>query len=137
MPKKADIGSKRLISLAPNAWSQWVTQSLEVSALELLDSEFQWISRQNDVAIKAFSPLCGDFVILNEIQLRYSSQMPRRMRAYAALAEEKFQLPTYPVLLNILSPSANTVIPDRFESEVLGLQAHQELKVINLLAGGR
>jgi hypothetical protein len=37
MAKKADIGSKRLISLAPDAWSQWVTQSADVSAIELLD----------------------------------------------------------------------------------------------------
>jgi predicted transposase YdaD len=92
-----------------------VTQSADVSAIELLDSEFQWISRQNDVLIKAFSPLCGDFLILNEIQLRYDPQMPRRMRAYTALGEEKFQLPTYPVVVNILPPAANTVIPDREE----------------------
>lgn len=132
MTKKADIGSKRLINIAPDSWSQWVTQCPDVSALELLDSEFQWISRQNDVLIKAFSPLCGDFLILNEIQFRYSAKMPRRVRSYAALAEEKFQLPVYPVLINILPVSANTVIPECFESEVLGLRALQEFKVINL-----
>jgi hypothetical protein len=27
--------------------------------------------------------------------------MPRRMRAYVALAEEKYQQPTYPVLINM------------------------------------
>ena len=53
MPKTADIGSKRLISLSPNAWVKWVTQSAEVSAQEILDSEFQWISRESDVVIKA------------------------------------------------------------------------------------
>ena len=36
------------------------------------------------------------------LQLRYNSQMPKRMRAYAGLAEEKSKLPTYPVLVNIL-----------------------------------
>jgi predicted transposase YdaD len=130
--QKADIGSKRLISLAPDAWSQWVTESPDVAALEFLDTGFQWVSRHNDVLIKAFSPRCGDFLIPNEIQLRCSLKMPRRVRAYAALAEEKYQLPTYPVLINILPPADGTVIPERFESEVLGLHARQDFKVINL-----
>ncbi len=34
--------------------------------------------------------------------------MPRRMRSYAALAEEKYELPTYPVLINILQTSDRT-----------------------------
>ncbi len=53
------------------------------------------------------------------------------MRAYAALAEEKYQLPTYPVLINILKTS-DTQIPTRYESNVAGLQARQDYRVINL-----
>jgi len=49
MPKTSDIGGKRLISLAPDAWAQWVTQRSDVVAQEILGSEFEWVSRANDV----------------------------------------------------------------------------------------
>ena len=113
MPKVADIGGKRLISLAPDAWVKWVTQSSEVMAREILSSEFQWVSRQNDVLMKAFSPEVGEFLVLNELQLRYKNTMPRRVRAYTGLAEEKFALPVYPVLVNILPPASTMEIKDR------------------------
>lgn len=58
--------------------------------------------------------------------------MPKRMRAYAALAEEKYNLPVYPVLINILPPTPETPIPNRYESNFLGLQATQEYQLINL-----
>lgn len=58
--------------------------------------------------------------------------MPRRMRAYAALAEERYNLPVYPVLINILPPSPTVVIATAYESEVLGLRALQQYRVINL-----
>jgi predicted transposase YdaD len=132
MPKVADIGGKRLISLAPDAWVQWITQSSDVIAREILNSEFQWVSRQNDVLMKAFSPQHGEFLILNELQLRYTTKMPRRMRAYVGLAEEKFELPTYPVLVNILPPASTVTVSDRFESDFMGLQARQDYQVINL-----
>jgi predicted transposase YdaD len=47
MDKKADIGSKRLISLSLNNWVQWVTQRQDIVVREFLSSEFQWISREN------------------------------------------------------------------------------------------
>jgi predicted transposase YdaD len=132
MPKAADIGGKRLISLEPNAWVQWVTQSADVTAIEILDPEFQWISRQNDALIKAYSPEDGEFLIPNELQLRYSGRLPRRVRAYAALAEEKYNLPTYPVLVNILRPASTVTVSDRFERTFRGLHAQQDFKVINI-----
>lgn len=52
------------------------------------------------------------------------------MRAYAALAEEKYNLPSYPVLVNILK-EGNVEIPTRYESEFAGLQARQDYRVIN------
>jgi predicted transposase YdaD len=130
--KKADIGGKRLIGLAPTAWVQWVTQQPDVMAEEILGSEFQWISRENDVLVKVNSPVHGQFLVLNELQLRYSSNLPLRMRAYAALAEEKYVLPVYPVLVNILPPLATVAIADRFESSFLGIRAYQDYRVINL-----
>ncbi|MGA7951880.1 MAG: Rpn family recombination-promoting nuclease/putative transposase [Gloeobacterales cyanobacterium] len=132
MAKSADIGSKRLISLAPDAWVKWVSQSDDVIPLEILNAEFQWVSRESDVLIKAFSPTYGEFLILNEIQLRYSAKMPLRMRAYAALAEERYGLPTLPILINILPPPATVIIYNRFESNFFGLQVRQDFRVINL-----
>jgi predicted transposase YdaD len=130
--KKADIGGKRLLGLAPDTWVQWVTQQSDVVALEILGSEFQWVSRENDVLMKVYSPTHGEFLILTELQLRYTTKMPLRVRAYIALAEEKYELPVFPVLVNILPPSQNTEIPDRFESNFLGLQSRQDYCVINL-----
>lgn len=65
------------------------------------------------------------------LQLRYKTEMPKRMRAYAALAEEKYNLPTYPVLVNILKES-DVEIPTSYESQFAGLQARQDYRVINL-----
>ena len=132
MAKAADTGSKRLISLAPDAWVKWVTQRPEVVAKEILGSEFQWISRETDVLVKAYSVIHGDFLILNELQLRYTAHMPRRMRAYAALAEEKYRQPTYPVLINILPPPSTLTVTSSYEQEFLGLRAIQDYRVINL-----
>jgi predicted transposase YdaD len=132
LAKISDIGGKRLLGLAPDAWAKWVTQQDDVVALEILGSEFQWISRENDVLMKVRSPIHGEFLILTELQLRYTTKMPLRMRVYAALAQEKYGLPVYPVLVNILPHSDPTVVCDRFESDFLGLQARQDFHVINL-----
>ncbi|MEH2409152.1 Rpn family recombination-promoting nuclease/putative transposase [Nostoc sp.] len=132
MAKAADIGSKRLINLAPDAWVQWVTQRPEVVAKEIIGSEFHWISRETDVLVKAYSTTHGDFIVLNELQLRYTTQMPLRMRADAALAQERYRLPTYPVLINILPPPSSLTIVNSYEQEFLGLRAIQDYRVINL-----
>jgi predicted transposase YdaD len=130
--KKSDIGGKRLLGLAPDPWARWVTQQPDVVMREILGSEFQWISRENDVLMKVYSPTWGEFLILTELQLRYITKMPLRIRAYVALAEEKYELPVFPVLVNILPPSKSTEIPNRFESNFQGLQARQDYFVINL-----
>ncbi|NMF65437.1 DUF4351 domain-containing protein [Brasilonema octagenarum] len=132
MAKAADTGGKRLISLAPDAWVQWVTQRPEVVAKEILGSEFQWISRETDVLVKAYSATHGDFLVLNELQLRYTAHMPLRMRAYAVLAQERYRLPTYPVLINILPPPSTLTVVSSYEQEFLGLRAVQDYRVINL-----
>ncbi|MBW4606164.1 MAG: Rpn family recombination-promoting nuclease/putative transposase [Hassallia sp. WJT32-NPBG1] len=131
MAKSADISTKRLISLAPENWVKWVTKIPDIVAGEVLNSEFQWISRESDVLIRATSPQYGEFLVLNELQLRYKPEMPKRMRAYAALAEEKYNLPAYPVLVNILKES-DSEIPTRYQSEFAGLEARQDYRVINL-----
>ncbi|MEH2332035.1 Rpn family recombination-promoting nuclease/putative transposase [Nostoc sp.] len=132
MVKSADIGSKRLINLAPDAWVKWVTQRPEVVAKEILGSEFQWINRETDVLVKAYSTTHGDFLVLNELHLHYTAHLPLRMRAYAALAQERYRLPTYPVLVNILPPPSTLTIVNSYEQEFLGLRAIQDYRVINL-----
>lgn len=111
---------------------QWVTQLPQVVSKQIIDSEFQWISRDTDVLVKAYNPTHGDFLVLNELQLRYKLNMPSRMRAYTALATEKYQLPTFPVLINILPPAANVIVASSYEEEFLGLRAIQDYRVINL-----
>jgi predicted transposase YdaD len=130
--KKADIGGKRLVGLSPNAWVQWVTGQPDLVAQEIIGSDFQWISRENDVLVKVFSPTFGEFLVLTELQLRYLGTMPERMRVYIALAEEKYGLPVYAVLINILPPAQNVIIPSRFERNFMGQQSRQDYQVINL-----
>jgi predicted transposase YdaD len=131
MTKKADLGSKRLISLAPDNWVRWVTQNPHIVVQEIVSGDFQWIERQSDVILKVVSPQVGEFLIVNEFQLRYKDNLPQRMRNYTALAEEKFKLPVYPVLVNILPFQAPRDIPTAYESEFMGIRAYQDYRVIN------
>ena len=131
MTKKVDIGSKRLFSLAPDNWVQWVTQRKDIRVKEFISSEFQWISRDNDVLIKAENPE-GEFLILNELQLRYNEKVPLRMTAYIALARERYNLPIYPVLINILPHVKTPNIPNFYQQEFMGMKSYQDYRVINL-----
>ncbi|MBD2664399.1 hypothetical protein B6N60_00884 [Richelia sinica FACHB-800] len=131
MTKKVDIGSKRLISLAPDNWVQWVTQRKDIRVKEFISSEFQWVSRDNDVLIKVENPQ-GEFLILNELQLRYNETMPLRMTAYIALARERYNLPIYPVLINILPHTKTPNIPNFYQHEFMGVKSYQDYRVINL-----
>lgn len=133
MAKTADIGSKRLISLAPDTWVQWLTGDPTARALDFPSGEFQWVARATDVLLKARSPRHGTFLIANEIQFRPDARMPWRIRAYAALAEEHYGLNVFPVVVNILPPRFHeATIPASYHSEFMGLMAHQDFKVFNL-----
>ena len=132
MSKPSDIGGKRLISLSPENWARWLTELPQVKVIEMVNSDLQWVSRENDIALKVTSPETGDFVLLNELQLRYSPKLPRRMRAYSGLVEEKYQLPVYPILVNILPHVINPQIPTCYESNFQGIRAYQDYKVVNL-----
>ncbi|NBD15470.1 MAG: DUF4351 domain-containing protein [Cyanobacteria bacterium] len=132
MNQPADIGGKRLVSLAPDNWAQWLTNLAELKVEEFLDSDLQWVSRENDILLKVTHPELGEFLLLNELQLRYNRKVPRRMRAYIALVEEKYELPVYPVLLNILPHLANPQIPTWYESTFQGIRAYQDYRVVNL-----
>ncbi|MCT7957700.1 Rpn family recombination-promoting nuclease/putative transposase [Laspinema palackyanum] len=129
---KADISGKRLIGLYPDGWVKWVTRSSGTVAEVILDSEFQWLSRDSDILIKAYSEEEGEFISLTELQFRPDTRMPVRIRAYAALAEEKYDLRVHPVVVNIFPPTGNTPIPTCYESSIMGLEAKQDYEVINL-----
>lgn len=132
MPKTADLGVKRLVSLDPKAWVEWLTGRSNVTVLDVLSQEFQWIGRASDVVIRAVDPDCGEFALINEVQLRYQGRVPRRMFGYSGLTTEKLDLPVYPVLVNILPPAEGVVIADRYEASVMGLRGYQEYRVVNL-----
>jgi predicted transposase YdaD len=131
MTKTADISTKRLISIAPENWVRWVTQMPNLSVKEMPNTEFQWISRESDVLIRVQNEQKRDFMVINEVQLRYKSNLPKRIRAYTALAEEKYNLPIFPVLINILKGNDDP-IPDHYESNFEGIYARQDYRVINL-----
>lgn len=132
MSKPADIGSKRLIGLNPEGWVEWVTDIPDIQYIGIESTSFEWVSRETDVLVRVRSPQHGEFLIVNELQLYYNAKLPRRMQAYAALAEEKYQLPVYPILVNLLKPDRKRPIPTRYESEFGGMKALREYKVINL-----
>ena len=54
--KKADIGAKRIVGLDPTSWVQWVSENPNFVAKEIISSDFQWISRQNDILILTEDP---------------------------------------------------------------------------------
>ncbi len=58
--------------------------------------------------------------------------MAERMFAYTALATEKYHLPVYPVLVNILPPSDETKIINQYISQFQGLEFRCDYQVINL-----
>lgn len=68
----------------------------------------------------------------NELQLRPSAKMPKRMFAYTALATEKDNLLVYPVLVNILPPSPDTEIVNQYFAQFQDLQFRCDYRVINL-----
>ncbi len=132
MTHAADIGTKRLISLAPDAWAQWVMHSDEVIAKDLLAEEFKWVSRRTDALMRVTTLAGEEFLLLTEIQSTHDPRMPRRMQAYAALAEEHYNLPVYPVVVNIAAPPSGTVFATRYENTFRGLHARRDYHVINL-----
>ncbi len=130
MAKTSDITSKSLISLLPNDWVRWATNVEDADNCEVLNTEFQLISRNTDALVLVNNSSVGKFLTLFEIQTRYSLEMPERMTAYSAFARERYRLPVVPVLVNILPYGKE--ISNKYESEFLGIRALQDYRVINL-----
>ena len=138
MAGPADIGSKRLIGLAPDAGARWVTQQPDVRVEAMLSAEFppdgdrQFVSRASDVLLRAVRPTLGPFLVLTELQLHVDPRMPRRIASYSMLGEEHFDLPVFPVVVNILPPKRGAAIHDHHEHTFLGLTTRREFRVIKL-----
>jgi predicted transposase YdaD len=130
MAKHSDITSKRLIAIAPEEWVRWATDVKDASNCEILSGEFQFVSRETDMLILVHESSIGEFLTLFEVQTRYLPEMPKRIRAYAALSEAKYDLPVFPILINILP--YHQEIPEFYESNFLGIYARQDYRVINL-----
>jgi len=84
------------------------------------------------VLLKVHSQSHGPFLTLCEIQVRPHRRIGLRTRAYAALAAEKYDLPVFVVVVNILPTAGGVEIVDFYHAEFLGQTAHQDFKVINL-----
>ena len=126
---KADISSKWVLGGSPDLWVRWVLSDPTLEVEELLDAEFQFVGRASDSLLRVRGTE-GFFLVLTEVQLRADPRMPRRIRAYAALAEEKYDLPVYPVVLCLLPSPTGDQVPDQFHSEFRGLVAHQDFRVL-------
>lgn len=130
MAKIADISSKSIVALSPRDWVSWATGLTDLHDCTLASTEFQALSRATDVLVRVADSSVGPFLALFEMQTYYKLEMPKRLRAYAGLAHETYNLPVYPVLVNIMP--YGKPIPTRFESNFLGLVARQDYHVVNL-----
>jgi len=126
---QADISSKYLLTGEPEKWIRWLLEDATVQVEERLSGEFQFILRQSDELFRLRGQH-GPFVLVVEIQLRVDPRMPRRVRAYTALAEEKYNLSVYPVVFYLLPPGAGVALPGSYHSEFMGLVAHQDFQVV-------
>jgi len=125
----ADTGSKWLIGQSPEAWVRWVLQDPTVQVEAQLSTEFQSLTRLSDSLLRV-SRAGETFLVLTEVQLRPDPRMPRRLRAYTALAEEKYDLLVYPIVFHLLPPGREQETAKVYHSELLGLIAHQDFVVI-------
>ena len=126
---KADISSKYILAGEPVEWVRWLLQDATAQVEERLSGEFQFILRHSDELFRVHGQQ-GPFVLVLEVQLHSDLRMPRRMRAYAALAEEKYDLPVYPVVFYLLPPGAGVTLPGFYHSQFMGLTAHQDFRVV-------
>jgi predicted transposase YdaD len=93
---RVDISAKRTIDRTAEAWVRWILADQGVVVEASLSTEFEFVARLSDSLLQAHGQV-GRFLALTEIQMRHDPEMPRRMRAYAALAEEKYGQPVYPI----------------------------------------
>ena len=127
---KADIGGKYVLGNAPETWVRWLFRDPELDVLTTLTEEFRFVLRHSDELLLVQEEN-GRFLLLTELQLHDDARMPRRMRAYTALAEERYDLPTYPVVLHLLPPGKAKGPVACYHETFKGLVARQDYRVVN------
>jgi predicted transposase YdaD len=135
---EVDVSGKWLLGEAPEEWVRWMLADPTLEVEEFLTAEFRHVLRHSDALLRV-RDVQGPFLLLVELQLHYDPKMPWRMQAYAALAEEKYGLPVYPLVFYLLPPSSGVSLPDRYYSEFRGLVARRDFRVVKaweLGAGG-
>lgn len=126
---KADVGGKRVLGTAPETWVRWLLKEPGLEVQSTLTEEFRFVLRHSDELLHVRGRW-GEFLVLTELQLRRDPDMPLRMRAYAALAEQKYGLPVYPVVLFLLPPIGENGAVGCYHSEFMGLVSHQDYRVV-------
>ena len=126
---RADVSGKWLLGEAPEDWIRWMLADPTLEVEEFLSAEFEHVLRHSDVLLRVRDARVP-FLLLVELQLHYDPQRPRRMQAYAALAEEKYRLPVYPLVFYLLPPSPSVSLPDRYYSKFRGLVARRDFRVV-------
>ena len=126
---KADVNGKWLLGGDPVEWVRWMLNDPSVEVEGFLNAEFQHIFRVSD-ALLMVRDAHTRFLLLVELQLHFDPDMPWRMQAYAALAEERHHLPVYPVVFYLLPPPADAELPERYYQEFRGLVARRDFQVV-------
>ncbi len=126
---KADVGGKRVLGTAPETWVRWLLEEPGLEVQATLTEEFRFVLRHSDELLHVRGRW-EEFLVLTELQLRRDPDMPLRMRAYAALAEQKYGLPVYPVVLFLLPPAGEDGAVGCYHSEFMGLVSHQDYRVV-------
>lgn len=125
---KADVSSKWLLGEDPDAWVRWMMADPTLKIEAFLSAEFQHVLRRSDVLLRVQDG-DGPFLLLVELQLHYDPDMPWRMQAYAALAEEKYRLPAFPLVFYLLPPSPGVELPEQYYREFRGLITRRDFRV--------
>ena len=126
---KVDVSSKWLLGGEPEEWVRWLIADPTAQVEALLSGELQFILRHNDILLLVVGRI-GRFLLLAEAQLHVDPRMGKRMRSYVGLAEEKYDLPVYPVVFFLLPPKDGEELPSYYHSEFLGIVAHQDFRAV-------
>jgi predicted transposase YdaD len=127
---KADLSSKRTITMYTQAWLEWILQEEEVTVEGEVSGELQFITRHTDSLLRV-QGVDGPFWALTELQLHHNPKMPRRLAAYAALAREKYELDVFVTVVYLLPPPTGVTPATVFQREFRGQVAHQDYTVIS------
>ncbi len=126
---QADIGGKRVLGEAPGTWVRWLLKDPTLEVKAALTEEFQFVLRHSDELLLVEGE-SGSFLVLTELQLHRDPKMGLRMRAYAGLAGQRYELPVYPVVMVLLPPGNGSGGVACYHSEFMGLVTHQDYRVV-------